>query len=157
MNKREETETAKQVLQKIVYITIATSSKGGIPWNTPCFCAYDSSYSFYWISHQDCVHSENIRKNSNVAIVAYDSTVPEGLGFGIYMRAKAGAVNDKKEIAKALSLLYKRKNRPIPDVDEFVGDTPRKVYKAVPSEVWVNDIGKKSEELKYLRLKISLK
>ena len=103
------------------------------------------------------MHSANIEENSNVALVIYDSTVPEGDGFGVYISGKASVVNDVSEIKKAMKLIYQRKQRPVPQAGEFAGDSLRKVYKAVPISVWVNDLRKKSEELKYLRVEIRLK
>jgi hypothetical protein len=102
------------------------------------------------------VHSANIAENSDVALVIYDSTVPEGHGFGVYMRAEAEMVEKKTEIAKALRLLYTRKSRPIPSAGLFVGETPRKVYRATPSRAWINDIGSKADELKNIRTEIEL-
>lgn len=53
-------------------------------------------------------------------------------------------VTDKKEIQRARELLVKRKNKPssnLRDAREFMGKYPRRVYKAVPEKVWMNDVG----------------
>ncbi len=34
-------QRAKQVLENIIYATIATSTKDGQPWNSPVRCVYD--------------------------------------------------------------------------------------------------------------------
>lgn len=80
---------AKDVLQKIHYITIATSDKNGQPWNSPVSSRFDKKYNFFWASWTENQHSKNIKENPKVFVVVYDSTVPEGTGFGVYMKGKA--------------------------------------------------------------------
>ena len=126
---------AKEIIEKIQYITIATSSKDGVPWNTPVYSAYDEDYNFYWASWKENQHSKNIAENNKVFLVIYDSTVPEGTGEGVYIQAKAYELDDEKEIEHALSYLdgrvHKKKDPKI-RIAQFQGDKPRRVYKAVP-------------------------
>lgn len=77
-------------------------------------------------------------------MVIYDSTVPEGTGFWVYMKGKAHELGLKHslEIMKALKLLYQRKNKKPRTLQEFLGMFPRRVYKFVPNQVWVNGDGK---------------
>lgn len=134
---------AKEVINKILYITIATANKKGDPWNTPVYSAFDKKYTFYWASWAKNQHSQNIRENKNVFAVIYDSTVPEGTGFGVYLKGKAYQLGLKEspEILKALKLLYSRKNKKPRTLKEFVGLFPRRVYKFVPEQIWVNADG----------------
>jgi len=157
MGSEREMKKAKDTIKKIHYMTLATSSRKAMPWCSPVFCAYDRKYNFYWISSRHCVHSANIKDTGRAALVVYDSTVPEGQGFGVYFEAKAGMVEDKAEIERALKLLYNRKRRPVPRAGIFVGQAARKVYRAVPVKVWINDIASKEEELKNIRTEIELK
>ena len=134
---------AKEIIEKILYITIATSSKDGKPWNSPVYSAFDEHCNFYWASWKENQHSKNIKENNNVFLVIYDSTVQEGTGEGVYIQAKAHEIIDKKEIEIALRYLYKRKGQ-YPkkrEAKEFLGDYPRRVYKAIPEKVWMNDVG----------------
>ncbi len=157
MNRAKEARTARKIMNDIVYITVATVNNDGTPWNSPVFCAYDSKYNFYWISSKNCVHSANIEQNHNVALVIYDSTVPEGEGVGVYVKAKADIVTNRREMEKALGLIYKRKRQKAPpDLDEFI-DSPRAVYKAKPVTFWVNDLGRKGVPRRYLRLEVRIK
>src|SRR3989344_4621199 len=105
MDKSTLKNKAKDIISKILYITIATSSKDGTPWNSPVYSAYDEDYNFFWASDQNGQHSKNIKENDQVFIVIYDSTVPEGTGEGVYIQAKAHALTDEKEILKALEVL----------------------------------------------------
>src|SRR3989344_4776521 len=104
-------EKAHRIIEKILYITIATVSKDGRPWNSPVYCAFDEDYNFYWASWRENQHSKNIKENNNVFIVIYDSTVPEGTGEGVYVQAKAYELNDGEEIKHALKYLDGRVNK----------------------------------------------
>ena len=135
---------ARQIIQKILYITVATVSKDGSVWNSPVYFAFDDRYNFYWNSWKENQHSKNIEANPNVFIVIYDSTLPEGTGEGVYIQAKAHVLSDKHEIERARALLQERKNKPsskLRSPEEFMGEFPRRVYKAVPEKVWMNGEG----------------
>lgn len=134
----DNAEKAKNIISKILYITIATASKDGKPWNSPVYSAFDENYNFFWTSSPLAQHSRNIEENNDVFIVIYDSTVREGAGEGVYIQAKAFELNGEKEIERALQFLYARKNKPAKPVSEFVGGSPRRVYKAVPGKFWIN-------------------
>lgn len=156
MSNKDEAKIARRVLSKVVYATLATANGNAMPWNAPVYCAYDKNYVFYWISARQCVHSKNIEENPNIAIVVYDSTVPEGMGIGVYIKAVAELVEDPKEIKKGLEVLYRRKGKPAPNFNKYV-DAPRMVYRAIPSAVWINNLREKGEDFRSLRLEISLK
>jgi len=129
---------AKRIISDILYITIASVSKHGAPWNSPVYSAFDENYNFYWVSPMEAIHSKNIKENPQVALVIYDSTVPEGTGAGVYVQAKATEITDEKEIQHAIPFLYGRKNKSPRPSSSFIGDSPRRIYKAVPGKIWVN-------------------
>lgn len=135
------TNKAKRIISKILYITIATCTKAGKPWNSPVYSAFDENYNFFWASDQNSQHSKNIKENNQVFIVVYDSTVPEGTGEGVYIQARAFELIDKEEITQALNYLDGRVNKKPHTSDQFLGEMPRRVYKAVPEKFWVNDDG----------------
>ena len=142
--KDSNVKKARGIIEKILYITIATASKDGKPWNSPVYSAFDEDYNFYWASWRENQHSKNIKENNQVFIVIYDSTVPEGTGEGVYIKAKAYELGDEKEIEHALSYLDGRANKkkdPKTRVAQFQGDKPRRVYKAVLEKVWINGEG----------------
>lgn len=150
---------AKEIIEKIIYITIATASKNGIPWNSPVYSAFDKDYNFYWASDQNGQHSKNIAENNSVFLVIYDSTAPEGTGEGVYIQAKAHILRDEEEIQKALACLYQRKGQDPHkrEVVEFLGDYPRRVYKAVPEKVWINGDGDVKGNYIDIRIEVKLK
>jgi|SRR3989344_2464761 len=137
-------DKTKQIIEKILYITLATSSKDGKPWNSPVYSAFDEGYNFYWNSWRENQHSINIKENPQVFIVIYDSTVSEGTGEGVYIQATAHELTDKEEIEQARAILQQRKAKPsskLRSAKEFMGIYPRRVYKAIPEKIWMNDVG----------------
>ncbi len=133
-------DKVKEITDKIVYATLATVSEDGQPWNSPVWSFHDDNYTYYWCSWKENQHSKNIRANGKVFIVVYDSTAPEGTGEGVYFQAIAQEINDEKEIKEILSKRSKVKpsNR---EASEFLDDSPRRWYKAIPEKIWLNDDG----------------
>jgi nitroimidazol reductase NimA-like FMN-containing flavoprotein (pyridoxamine 5'-phosphate oxidase superfamily) len=129
---------AKKIIAKNIYLTLATANLKGQPWNSPVYFAFDQHYVLYWKSDKNAQHSQNIRENEKVFIVIYDSSVPFGEGEGIFIQAKAYELIDEEEIAKALSYHNDRVGKRLWEVEEFVGENPRRIYKAVPEKVWIN-------------------
>src|ERR1051325_2353833 len=107
----QRNKRAKEIIEQILYITIATASKVGTPWNSPVYSAFDEDYNFYWISDQNGQHSKNIDENDKVFIVIYDSTVPESTGEGVYIQAKARRLEYPEDIENGLKYLLERVNK----------------------------------------------
>jgi uncharacterized protein YhbP (UPF0306 family) len=137
-NFMDASEKAKEIISKILYATVATSSKDGQPWNSPLYVAYDENYNFFWASWTGTQHSKNIIENPRVFLTIYDSTVPEGSGEGVYIQANASQIEATSEILRILPYLYGRKNKAPRAAEEFQGEYPRRIYKAVPERTWVN-------------------
>lgn len=153
-------QRAKEIIQKILYITIATVNNTGQPWNSPVYSAFDEDYNFYWASDVKNQHSENIAQNNKIFLVIFDSTAKEGTGEGVYILAKAHQLTAEDEIRKALSYLDGRVGKtkdPVTRVFEFMGDMPRRVYKAVPEKVWMNADGEVNGHYVDKRIEIDLK
>ena len=157
MNDSSLINKAKEIISKILYITIATSTKDGTPWNSPVYSAYDEDYNFYWASDQNGQHSKNIKENDKVFLVIYDSTALEGTGEGVYVQAQAHMLTVEKEILEALEVLDKRvgKNKER-DAKKFLGEYPRRVYKAVPEKVWMNGDGDINGNYIDIRIEVEL-
>lgn len=153
-------EKAKQIIENIVYITIATVTPEGLPWNTPVYSAFDEQYNLYWNSWKENQHSLNIANNPNVFVVIYNSTVAEGTGEGVYIQAKVQMLTEKNEIEAARVLLHKRKNKPSSKLrtpEEFMSEYPRRVYKAVPERMWLNEAGEVNGNYVDKRVEVDLK
>ena len=133
--------TAKEIIRRIPYITIASISAEGQPWNAPVFAAYDQDYNFYWDTYRDSQKSRNIRTNKNIFLTIYDSTAPPGEGEGVYIRATAIELTDLKEVEFAHKLLWNRHVVPYWKLEQVQGDAPIRLYKAIPEKIWINGGG----------------
>ena len=140
MNQTLETR-AKQIISKILNITVATSSFEGLPWNTPVYSAYDDEYNFYWDSDINAVHSKNIKNNSNVFVVVYDSS---GGAEGVYMKGTARMLNEQKEIIHAQNVMRDRlkTQREKDFLEEFFKNTNNAFFEFTPDTMWINDTSK---------------
>jgi nitroimidazol reductase NimA-like FMN-containing flavoprotein (pyridoxamine 5'-phosphate oxidase superfamily) len=133
-------EQARAILDTINYATVATISDGKQPWNTPVAAFhFANDYTIYWASWKDNQHSKNIRSNGNVFLVIYDSTpADQQPSQGVYMQATAEELIDKNEIMNA-ALVFKDDPYNPSDGTQYMGDHPRRIYKAAPQHIWVND------------------
>ena len=132
-------QRTSEIIKKILYITIASVTEDGKPWNTPVYSACDSDLNFYWASDKNSHHSQNIRTTKNVFLVIYDSTVPEGTGEGVYCQAVASELNNQDEAMAALKILDGRVGKTkVRDFADYSGDACLRVYKATPKLVWMN-------------------
>ncbi len=136
----EVVNRAKELIDKIPYITIASVTPEGEPWNSPVFAAHDENYNFIWNSSVDSQHSKNIQNSGKVFIVIYDST-KEGEGFGIYIEADAKEIEDDK-LDNAIKVFYEKKGRQPENKSEFMSPSTRRMYMAVPKKVWINNYDK---------------
>ena len=138
MDYAKRAKEAKEIIERVIYLNVASVTEEGMPWNTPVYATYDEDYAFFWLSWRENQHSKNVRTNPNVFITIYDSTQAEGAGEGVYIKARAEEVNDPDEVARIVKYHYGRKNKPERPIEEFLGDYPRRFYKAVPEKIWMN-------------------
>lgn len=132
---------AAQLIHSIHYLTLATADENGNPWCSPLNVGYDERLTFYWKSPLDCQHSQNIRSNSRVFFVLFDSRVPVDTGFGIYFNGRAYQLDDdESDIQRGSDLIAKRVERIGSEAKRFIGESPRRVYKAIPEEIWFNSV-----------------
>ncbi|MDB5179021.1 MAG: pyridoxamine 5-phosphate oxidase-like protein FMN-binding protein [Patescibacteria group bacterium] len=123
------------ILRRIQYATLATVSADGQPWNSPVRVVVDDELNLYWFSDKENQHSRNVRANGLVFIVVYDSTVPEGEGAGVYVRARVSELADPGQIRLARRL---KKGQAAGDPARFMGEAVRRVYRARPLQIWTN-------------------
>lgn len=132
---------AAEIIKKIPYITLATVSEDGQPWNSPLWSAYDKDLNFYWASDERSVHSNNLRNNSKVFCVIYDSTMAEGTGEGVYFQGKAYELAERELLVECPS-----REKSI----HFKSNDILKIYKVIPEKIWMND-DEKDENGKYVK------
>jgi general stress protein 26 len=150
-------QKAKEIIEKIKYINVATSSNTGSSWNTPLTGAFDHNYHFYWRSAKDAVHSMNIRANKKVFITIYDTSQQDwNAREAVYIQALAEELTNETEINDALLLIDKRSGKTFGKADNFLNDYPRRVYKAIPQKVWINTDGEVDGHFIDTRVEITL-
>lgn len=130
---------AKAVLDSIAYITVATTDRSGQPWNTPVAgFHFDDDYILYWASWAENQHSKNIRDNDRVFVVVYDSTPADAKpSAGVYLIGKAKELTDEQEVMRA-ALVFKDDQFNPSDGTQYIDQKPRRIYKFIPSEIWMN-------------------
>jgi len=129
---------AREIIAHVPYMTVASVSAEGGPWNTPVFFGFDDAYNLYWASWVGSRHSRNIAANPRVLIVIYDTAAPEGTGLGVYIEATAQALTETADIERACRCAYRRAGKEPPGPEAFMGERARRMYRAVPERVWVN-------------------
>lgn len=149
-------EKAKNVISKILYITIATVGDEGQPWNSPVYSAFDEDYNFYWVSDQDAQHSQNITANKRVFLSIYDSSAPPSSGQGVYIMAQAQEVVIDEEREKAYNLLNSRAEGYPWSFEELNGKNRLRLYKAVPEKFWINGDGDVDGNYIDVRIEVNL-
>ncbi len=154
---KDLSKRAKEIIKKIEYVTIASVTEDGMPWNSPVFTAYDENFNFYWGTHADSQKAKNIRANGNVFLVIYDSTVPSGTGEGVYVRALAQQITDQDEVKRVFELLKSRHATSFWDSEAVSEEGPIRLFKAVPQQAWMNDDGQKNGHYIDVRTEITLR
>jgi general stress protein 26 len=149
-------QRAKELIEKIQYAAVATVSGDGRPWNAPVFVAYDSNYNFYWGTDHNSQKSKNIYNNDHVFLVLYDSTAPAGKGEGVYIEATAAEIKHAQEIERAHKLLCDRHVAPYWKLQQLQGSAPVRLYKAIPSKIWMNGGGTNDGHYVDIRVEVKL-
>lgn len=131
---------AQAIIDDIRYMAIATVNENGDPWNTPVArYHFDDDYTLYWASWTENQHSKNIRNNGKVFIVVYDSTPSTGQpSQGVYIQALAEEVTAENEAMEAAKVFRNDPYNPS-DGKEYLDEKPRRIYKAIPQKIWIND------------------
>lgn len=133
--------TPAGVLVEVVSLNEKTSTPDGMPHNSPVNIAYDEKGNFYWASGVDAQHSQNIANNPNVFIAIFDSNVSSSIKEGAYILAVARMLTTPEEVLPALWALSHRANGRPPSeaaLGRYSGDSPRRIYMAVPEKLWVS-------------------
>jgi predicted pyridoxine 5'-phosphate oxidase superfamily flavin-nucleotide-binding protein len=79
----------RELLPRVSYMTLGTADAEGRPWASPVWFAAPTPSELLWVSDPNARHSRNIEARPEVAIVVFDSTVPEGDAWALYMEATA--------------------------------------------------------------------
>lgn len=138
----DQTTKARQILDTVIYSTIATCDAANMPWAAPQFTVYDpQTKAMYWCASRMSQHGQNILHNHNAYITTYDSMAAPGQGVGVYMRADANVVTDEAEIAHAHDLLLQRHaGVPYWSLQDITAPGAlNAIFKAKVVEAWLNE------------------
>jgi nitroimidazol reductase NimA-like FMN-containing flavoprotein (pyridoxamine 5'-phosphate oxidase superfamily) len=91
MNERE-TASAREIVDRSLYMVLATADRSGQPWATPVYFAHRDYREFFWISQPEATHSTNLRDHREFSAVIFDSTQPLNTGQGVYLGGVAQEV-----------------------------------------------------------------
>lgn len=131
-------DKGKNILEKIRYATVSTVDETGAPWAAPVWYVFDDNFDIYWWSPLETQHSKNISNNPDIYITIFDSTLPEGDGVGLYLRAQASEISDD-ELDAAIERYNSSTKIFKLDRENCAGSAPTRIYKAVTKEGWTND------------------
>jgi hypothetical protein len=92
------------LLASIRYMTLATTDADGRPWASPVWYAAPTPTELLWVSDPDARHSRNIAARPEVAIVIFDSTVPNEDAQAVYLEATAAQTDEGIERLSAASV-----------------------------------------------------
>lgn len=137
--KRTELSTKLQrLITDVPYVTIASVCPDGTPWNTPVWGCFDDTLNLYWASWPKSQHSINIANNPQIFVVIYRSDAPEGEAVGLYLEMRARQLRTATAIEPARRVYTTNFGEDLSH-EPFKGSCPRRLYKAAPIRVWVND------------------
>ncbi len=144
----------EEILGSSIYPNIATVDGDHFPWNTPVYGVFDSDLNLYWKSWVKSQHSLNIDQNEDIFVTLYDSNRKLGQNHQrcLYIKAKAKILRDES----VESVLEKFENRG--DLGEFTGNSLKKIYKAIPQKIWINNMSESqvTENTQSMRFEIDI-
>ncbi len=134
-------ESARALIDANAYMTLATSDGDGRPWASPVWFAHDGYTTFLWVSRPGARHSQNLEGRPQLAIVIFDSTVPEGEGQAVYMEAEAELVPPEEQ-ADAMDVFVRRsvaRGGEVWTVEDVTAPAPHRLYRATASAHYLLD------------------
>ena len=148
---------AKELLDAIQYINVASVTPDGLPWNTPVYAKYDHALNFYWASWVHAQHSVNIRTRRDVFITLYDTTRRRGDNNRrcLYLTGTASELNDSSLIEPILGLLYGDEAQTM-SVEEYAVTAIKRIYRFSPSAAWLNDLSERQVTGQTVKMRIEI-
>jgi hypothetical protein len=144
MQEQSPGDSARTIIDTIVYMVLGTADEAGHPWTSPVYFASKAYKEFYWMSSPDVRHSRNILLRPQISIVIFDSRVPVGKAQAVYMSAVAEELMGN-DLDRGLQIYNGRFQDPTAHgVSVIVPEDVRtpalyRLYRAVALEHWVLD------------------
>ena len=134
-------ELARALIDANAYMTLATADRDGRPWASPVWFAHEDYTTFFWVSRPDARHSRNLERRPQIAIVIFDSTVPEGDAQAVYIEAEAELVPDDEQ-AHGMEVFSRRSEARGGEpwtTGDVTAPAPHRVYRATASTHYLLD------------------
>lgn len=134
----EDTRSAaRAIIDRNLYMVLATVSADGAPWASPVFYSTEDGRDLYWVSSPEVTHSRNIAHEPRIGIVLHDSRAPVGTAspLALYLKATAEELRGE-EALEGLRVIPRpagRGGRPLAP-EEIRPPAPWRVYRARVSE-----------------------
>ena len=130
---------ARELIDSLQYMTLATSDESGRPWPSPVWFAHDEYTRFLWVSKPDARHSRNLAARPEAGIVIFDSTVPMGTGQAVYAEATVELLQgeDEERGIGVFSARSEANGGPAWTVDDIRPPAPLRLYRATASAHFV--------------------
>ena len=137
----QHVKRGKAIVDKALYMTIATADNTGQPWPSPVYFAHRGYRDFFWVSRPEATHSRNLRERREVGIVIFDSRSKIGQGRGVYVlgvarELPAHEVDEGIEVFSARSLEHGAEAWTPEDVRE---PADHRLYQATAEATYVLD------------------
>ena len=132
---------ARDLIDSVQYMTLATSDESGRPWASPVWFAHEDHRRFLWVSRPEARHSRNIAARPEAGIVIFDSTVPMGTGQAVYVEATVGLLEGDEEERgiEVFSARSQSNGGPAWTPDDVRPPAPLRLYRATASAHYVLD------------------
>jgi pyridoxine/pyridoxamine 5'-phosphate oxidase len=138
---RDLVAIAREILDTNRYMTLATADGDGRPWASPVWYAHQGYTDLLWVSRPGARHSRNLAVRPELAIVIFDSTVPEGSGQAVYVEALAEEVGEGGR-EEGIAIFSRRSEAGEGDrwaVADVTGPAPFRLYRAGASAHFILD------------------
>ena len=129
---RDPVAIAREILDTNRYMTLATADGDGRPWASPVWYAHEGYTDLLWVSRPGARHSRNLAVRPELAIVIFDSTVPEGSGQAVYVKALAEEL-DGAEREQGIAVISRRSEADGAErwsLADVTGPAPLRLYRA---------------------------
>ena len=124
--------SARELIDRSRYMTIATANADGRPWASPVWFAHEHYTDFLWVSRPGAQHSLNIKARAAVALVVFDSNVAPSATQAVYVDAVAAEVGGDS-LEHAIGVFAEKSLRTgLSDWTpaDVTGEAPHRLYRA---------------------------
>jgi len=144
----------RSILENNIYCVVSTVNDDGSPWGSPVFFGFDDDV-IYWRSWAESQHSKNLRQRPEAMVCVFDSHQPWGEGEGLYLHGRVEQLEDRAAVERALTVIDARSPES-KQVDEFLRPNPRRIYRFVAVQAWINEDSTKDGKFIDIRREIKL-